>query len=209
MAKNKSSDKLPPGLGPSKIVPRRQPRQKPPEPQATTKPLKFKSLKEAEKAISGNLLEIGEALTVIRDNRFYREDGFTEFDDYCRNRWGLSEAQITRKIQAGELVKQLPIGQRSAVTSERQARELSPLKDEPEKMTQVMEEVIAEGKPTAKKIREKVNKLKPRKTRGGYQGGEATVTPMRPRGAGANVNPPPSTSHGLIKCPECGSEFEL
>jgi N6-adenosine-specific RNA methylase IME4 len=78
---------------------------------------------------------VGLALMEIRERRLYRQAGFTEFDDYCRNRWGWSEAHATRHIQAAEVAKALPIGNGPA--NEAQARELVPLAREDE--TQVLE----------------------------------------------------------------------
>lgn len=62
-------------------------------------------LAELEALIQGGLrtfIEVGRALLEIRDRRLYRDAGYTEFDTYCRQRWGWTEGYATRNIQAAQ-----------------------------------------------------------------------------------------------------------
>ena len=106
-------------------------------------------------------VEVGDALTRIRDERQYRDAGFTDFDTYCRERWGMSNQQAWRLTQAAEVVHALPpMG--GTLTSERQARELvSTLREEGAEVTAaVLEAAVAKGPLTARSIAEAVADLK-------------------------------------------------
>ena|SRR5690348_14940338 len=109
-----------------------------------------------------SFVEVGEALAEIRDDRLYRETQ-AAFDDYCRERWGFSKSHANRQIEAAEVVDVLtPIGVKP--TNEAQVRELAALKGEPELVSQVWVEVVEEhsGKPTAKHVREAVERHRPK-----------------------------------------------
>jgi hypothetical protein len=55
-------------------------------------------------------VEVGHALLEIRENRLYR-DGFTTFDDYCRDRWGFERTRAHRLIEAARVADAvLPMG---------------------------------------------------------------------------------------------------
>lgn len=120
------------------------------------------SLAENEAVIEAGLatfVEVGRALMGIRDGRQYRSAGWSDFDTYCRERWGFDRTRAHRLIEASGIAEVLPMG--NIPTSERQARELAPLRDDPEAMAEVMDEVTTEAeqtgtKVTATKIREKV-----------------------------------------------------
>jgi DNA N-6-adenine-methyltransferase (Dam) len=101
-------------------------------------------------------VEVGEALREIRDRRLYRAQHPT-FEDYCRQRWGMSRVHAHRHIKAAEVVALLPVGNRP--TSERQARELAPLAgDEAELVATWRELRETHGeKLTAAKMREAVS----------------------------------------------------
>lgn len=74
-------------------------------------------------------LEVGRALIEIRNQRLYREQGFTTFDTYCRERWKMSQPHAQRTIDAAKVAQNLiPMG--ITVQTERQARELAPLPPE-------------------------------------------------------------------------------
>ncbi|MEI6871640.1 MAG: hypothetical protein WCL08_05100 [Verrucomicrobiota bacterium] len=102
-----------------------------------------------EKGLS-SFIDVGEALTAIRDARLYRAEHGT-FEDYCRVKWGMSDNYARRLIVSSEAVKTVPMG---TVTTERQARELSRV--EPEHRAAVVERAIQAtgGKITAAAIRE-------------------------------------------------------
>ena len=68
---------------------------------------------------------VGQALLTIRDQRLYRQD-YATFEDYCRERWGLTHRHANRLIQAAEVVENVgPIG--PIPLTESQARPLTRL----------------------------------------------------------------------------------
>lgn len=69
---------------------------------------------------------VGEALLAIRDGRLYRAD-YATFEDYCRDRWGMSRIQAHRLIDAADVrAELLPTGN-TLPANERQARPLAAL----------------------------------------------------------------------------------
>jgi hypothetical protein len=88
------------------------------------------SLEAAEEVIGPGLatfLEVGQALSLIRSERWYEELRFESFDDYCRERWGLTRRYADYQIEAAEvgtivLARGLP-----APANESVARPLAPL----------------------------------------------------------------------------------
>jgi phage N-6-adenine-methyltransferase len=116
-----------------------------------------KSLAQLEVIIERGLsifVEVGAALLQIRDSRLYRET-YATFEDYCRQRWGWSRRYGNMIIAAAQVTKLLGTTVPIPAT-ERQARELTPLLDRPEEMRKVWVETVAEGEPTAARVREKV-----------------------------------------------------
>lgn len=128
--------------------------------------LDTRRLDELEDKIERGLqtfVEVGDALSEIRDARLYRESHDT-FEDYCRERWGFNRNYANKQIAAAEVVRALGTNVPTPA-NEGQARELAPLKDEPEAMTEAWQEaqVIATTKArpvTASDVREAVtNKM--------------------------------------------------
>lgn len=119
-------------------------------------------LERCEVAIKQGLetfLEVGQALMTIRDKRLYRLQ-FRTFEDYCRERWGMSRIHAHRMIEASEVVSNvLPIG--NIPRTESQARPLTKL--EPELQQKAWEQVVQESpdKITAKRVEEVVEQWKP------------------------------------------------
>jgi hypothetical protein len=98
-------------------------------------------------------VEVGYALAEIRESKLYRQK-YPTFEDYCRDRWDFSRSYAHRLTTASEVVDLLPTGNIPMPVHERQARELAPLKDDPEKMAQVWAQAVEEsrGQPTAATI---------------------------------------------------------
>lgn len=118
------------------------------------------SLAECEAVIERGLrsfVEVGEALLRIRDERLYRE-GFETFESYCTDRWDLGRKRAYDFIASAEVVAELsPIGD-TRPANESVARELAPLREDPEQLREAWTEVVqAHGpKPTAAQVREVV-----------------------------------------------------
>jgi hypothetical protein len=120
------------------------------------------TLAECEKVIERGLVtfvEVGEALLTIRYEKLYIQTHKT-FEEYCRERWGMSKTHANRQIEAATIAGKLaPIG--VTPPNESVARELAPLKDDPEKMAAALQEAKEQapsGTPTAKQVGEVVSK---------------------------------------------------
>lgn len=118
------------------------------------------ALAECEEVISkgfGTFVDVGRALLRIRDERLYRTTHRT-FEDYCQATWSITSRSVRRMIDAAAVVEVLedqsgPIGPVPA--NEAQARELAPLREEPEKLREVWRHAneATGGKPTAADVR--------------------------------------------------------
>lgn len=123
------------------------------------------ALAEAESEIDDGVKMVGQALAGIRDGRLYRES-HSSFDGYCSSRWGISRSTAHRRIAAAEVAEILsPIGDSREVDptpriNESQARELAPLRSEPEVVRSIYADVQREtqGRPTASAIRQSVKR---------------------------------------------------
>ena len=100
-------------------------------------------------------IEVGKALSVIRDNRLYRED-YPNFQAYTRDKWQYIIAYADRLIGASEVLDDLtPIGVKILPVNEAQFRPLLavPREKRPEAWEKVLE--ASEGKKlTASLIRQ-------------------------------------------------------
>lgn len=113
-------------------------------------------LHDAEQVIAAGLqtfVDVGTALAEIADDRLYRTTHAT-FEDYCRERWGLSRSYAYRQIEAAGVVASLSsIGDTPMPANVAQARELIGL--DAATAVQVMTAVAGDGaRITAARIRE-------------------------------------------------------
>lgn len=96
--------------------------------------------------------EVGMALLAIRDQRLYRAD-YGRFEDYCRERWGMSHRHANRLVASAEVVINLgPIG--PIPLSESQLRPLTDLSAEDQRRAWGIAQELAadhtrDGRPTA------------------------------------------------------------
>ena len=132
---------------------------------ATTGEVVARSLAENEQVIDrglGTFIEVGEALSQIRDQRQYRDAGYSDFGTYCRERWGLSRQRAHQMMDASGVVGALSnIFDTHTPTRESHAAALTPLRHDPEAMAEVMDQVTTEAaeqaaRVTAERIAEKV-----------------------------------------------------
>jgi hypothetical protein len=120
-------------------------------------------LAELEQIVERGLLtfrEVGAALLEIRERRLYRGTHAT-FEGYCRERWLISKRHANRLVQASAIAELVgPVG---PLVVERQARELAPLRDEPELLREAVAEARrrAGGRPlTVQLLRETVGAIR-------------------------------------------------
>lgn len=108
-------------------------------------------------------VEVGEALLRIRDGRLYR-GAHGSFEEYCRDRWDMDRVHAHRHIQAAEITDVLSKDNIApAPPNLRVARELAPLRSEPEQLREAWADAVEQHgpKPTAKQVREIVTERKP------------------------------------------------
>lgn len=99
-----------------------------------------------------SFVECGQALAEIRDRRLYRAEHPT-FEAFVLERWGITARRARQLMASASVVASLPSGT-AVPLSERQARELMPLRDEPELMAEAVAiaEAFTAGQPTADAI---------------------------------------------------------
>jgi hypothetical protein len=107
-------------------------------------------------------VEVGAALLAIRDHpqKLYREYG--TFEDYCRERWGVTRNYANKMIAASEVMERLGTIVPILPTSEAQARPLTrlePLQQAPAWQQAV--ETAPNGKVTAAHVEQVVREFKP------------------------------------------------
>jgi N6-adenosine-specific RNA methylase IME4 len=111
-----------------------------------------------------SFVEVGTALTQIRDSKLYRES-HSSFSKYCEERWSLSKTRAYQLIESAEVGKQVSTIVDTSPANEAQARELSKL-DEPDEQSEAWQEAVetapkdkdGEPKITAGHVREVVRK---------------------------------------------------
>jgi hypothetical protein len=105
---------------------------------------------------------VGAALLEIRDSGLYR-DTHGSFEMYCRERWDLSKPYASQLIVASETVAIATTTGLPAPSSESVARQLAPLRDEPEQVREAWAETVERHgeQPTAKQTRAVVNGRRP------------------------------------------------
>lgn len=128
-------------------------------------------LDQLEKQISAGIQtfnEVGSALMEIRDARLYRSE-FKTFENYCREKWGMSRSRAHRLIEASSVVEMLPIG--NTPTTESQVRPLTTLP--PNKQTEAWGKAVETaggGQPTAKQVEAAVDEIQlPKRERISYK----------------------------------------
>lgn len=108
--------------------------------------------------------EVGKALSEIRDDKLYKEKGYSDFRKYCEQRWGLKKSHAYRAMKAAEVfdnlvasIKMSPIGDKFnpkiLPTNEAQIRPLTRLR--PDLQRQAWWQAVdhaPQGKITAKYV---------------------------------------------------------
>ena len=121
---------------------------------------------EHEKIIEQGLatfVEVGWSLLRIRDDHEYEAAGFTSFERYCRERWGMSRQHAYRTMKAAQTAELVsPFG--DTPENESQLRALAPVCNEPELAAQAWADAVedADGEqPTATQVAEAVERVRP------------------------------------------------
>ncbi len=93
----------------------------------------IEALANCERVIEAGLssfIEVGSALSEIRDRKLYREQ-FSTFEEYCEQRWHISRSRGYRLMDAAEIAGTLsPMGDIPEGLTERQVRPLKALPKE-------------------------------------------------------------------------------
>jgi hypothetical protein len=85
------------------------------------------TLPQLEQVIETGTRAIGTALGEIRDRRLYK-DSYSNFEAYCRERWGFSRMTASRHIRAASVTHALQNEGKPAPTSQRAALAVVPKK---------------------------------------------------------------------------------
>lgn len=96
-------------------------------------------------------VEVGSALTIIRDEKLYRH-AFSTFEDYCKERWGFTRMRASQLIASAKVVANVNNCLQKP-THESQTRPLARL--EPEQQTEAWKKAVEtapEGRLTAKHV---------------------------------------------------------
>ena len=132
------------------------------------------TLKTCERSIERAMVSYavaGDALRMIRTHRLYRQAGFSSFDTYCRERWGWSQpraSQLEAAAQIYDLIyEQGETNNRGydlpTPRNERAARELTPLRKQPELLLEAWAKAVEKHGPDAeaKHVRQVVREIAP------------------------------------------------
>lgn len=107
-------------------------------------------------AIGESWIELGQISAIVKDRQLYKRT-HSSWDAYCRERWGWNRHHAHQVINGAEVFTMVNALGAPPPANERQARALAPLKDDPEAMAEVMEQVTEADEPvTAKAIAEAV-----------------------------------------------------
>ena len=110
-------------------------------------------------------VEVGTALSEIRNSRIYRQQ-FGTFEDYCKERWGWNASRARQMIGAAETVTNLSTVTNVTPQTESQARPLAklPAEQQPAAWEKAQEKAKEEGKPvTARHVEAAVKEVMPPK----------------------------------------------
>jgi hypothetical protein len=100
-------------------------------------------------------IEVGRALTEIREFKRYREAGYGTFEEYCLKRWGFSRQSASYYIVAAEVAENLStqVDNPSSLT---QARELSVL---PPELQREIAAITDFSETTVRELKEQINNI--------------------------------------------------
>lgn len=118
-------------------------------------PLAGRRLSEVEDQIGQGWVATASGYQEIRDDRLYLQDRrYTDFDAYCRDRWGVSRNFVDKMIMSYEVVERLRTNgtEIPLPANERQARALLPLLERPDEMAAALEEARSEAKAKHQKL---------------------------------------------------------
>jgi hypothetical protein len=122
--------------------------------EATLSGSEVRDLAECEAVLREDLdgfIRVGRALQRIRDDRLYR-DAYSTFEEYCRGEWGLSRTYAFGHIEAAKVVDNLQtFGIAEHPHNQRVAQELVPLRNNPQLMVEVWQEVLQEAQANGRK----------------------------------------------------------
>ena len=116
------------------------------------------SLDVLEGIVSDNLAAyyyVGRALWEIQHRRLYKDAGYGDFDEYCRAKWGMTDRHAYRLTNGYRVSDQLVTKSLAIPPTESHARELVPLLDRPDALSEAWKDALElnEGKPTAEDVR--------------------------------------------------------
>jgi len=118
---------------------------------------RLRSLEAVIERAAKTFIQIGRALAEIRDARLYRDTHDT-FEDYCREVWDFNDSRARQIVGAVETVTAVTVDGMPEPSSERVARALTPLRDDPAAMREAWCAAVEQHgeKPTGPQVAAKV-----------------------------------------------------
>ncbi len=141
-----------------------------------------------------SFVDVGRALTQIRERHGYAVRGYKTFEEYCEKEFGFTERHGLRMIMAADTAQKVEKAVGVAPRNEASARVLNPIAGDPKLLGKLKEKLAAQklsvATATAEKLQEVVDKIKPQ------------TRPMFDEDAATK---PPAAIAGLSDvCPACG-----
>ena len=132
-----------------------------------------------EKGMS-HFVEVGTALTIIRDEKLYK-DLFRNFEEYCKERWGFRHSYVNYLMGSTKVIEHLKTSTMVEVLpkTERETRPLTRL--EPEQQKEAWKKAVEtapEGKVTAKHVEAVVYEMEGKEPREPEEQEEIEDTPV-------------------------------
>lgn len=115
--------------------------------------------------VKGDAERLWRKLVELYEGGAHEVLGYSSWGSYFKKEFGGSQSRAYELLDAGRVVKTLEAHSAMAesVPNARQARELAPLRDQPEKLREAWSEVVESNPtPTAAQVREVVERHKPR-----------------------------------------------
>lgn len=127
-----------------------------------------------------SFVEVGQALTEIRDRKGYELRNCATFEDYCETVFGFSRRHGYRLIEAAQTVEKVEAVLGEAPRNEAAARELSKVAETPKLLTRVKDKLAKVGKTVATATAEQIAQTVQQVTQPKPGNGKAEPAPARP-----------------------------
>lgn len=123
-----------------------------------TEKQKLKSLEDSIRKSFSRCTQIGEKLTIIRDEKLYTYKGYRSFKEYCRDTFNISGTHAYRQIKHYTFCRS--VGEDHQVVPEKTTRLLAPFTDDIARSIWVDAKKAASRIPSTKELQAKIDQYK-------------------------------------------------